>query len=116
MTGPLGRGAVGGFFLVMIPVRRAMAKRAWRVRLWQLGVAGAVVGFLTGRGDSHHEVARDRFVVATRVGVGRAGRLVVRANRAAQEPQRCGGAVPSEGGVTRAHVGLVIPQIPRKGA
>ncbi len=30
---------------MMIPVRRAMAKRAWRVRLRQLGVAGAVVGF-----------------------------------------------------------------------
>jgi uncharacterized protein len=41
-------GLLGGFFLVMIPVRRAMAKRAWRVRLWQLGIAGAVVGFLTG--------------------------------------------------------------------
>jgi hypothetical protein len=36
------------FFLVMIPVRRVMAARAWRVRLWQLGIAGAVVGFLTG--------------------------------------------------------------------
>jgi uncharacterized membrane protein YfcA len=41
-------GLLGGFFLAMIPVRRAMAKRGWRVRLWQLGVAGAVVGFLTG--------------------------------------------------------------------
>jgi uncharacterized protein len=33
---------------VMIPVRRIMTARAWRVRLWHLGVAGAVVGFLTG--------------------------------------------------------------------
>jgi uncharacterized membrane protein YfcA len=32
----------------MIPVRRIMTARAWRVRLWHLGVAGAVVGFLTG--------------------------------------------------------------------
>jgi uncharacterized protein len=33
---------------VMIPVRRIMTARAWRVRLRHLGVAGAVVGFLTG--------------------------------------------------------------------
>jgi uncharacterized membrane protein YfcA len=41
-------GFLGVFFLVMIPVRRAMVARAWRVRWWQLGLAGAVVGFLTG--------------------------------------------------------------------
>ena len=41
-------GLLGVFFVVMIPVRRVMAARAWRVRLWHLGVAGAVVGFLTG--------------------------------------------------------------------
>jgi uncharacterized membrane protein YfcA len=41
-------GLLGVFFLAMIPVRRVMTARAWRVRLWQLGVAGAVVGFLTG--------------------------------------------------------------------
>jgi hypothetical protein len=41
-------GFLAVFFLVMIPVRRTMVARAWRVRLWQLGVAGAVVGFLTG--------------------------------------------------------------------
>jgi uncharacterized membrane protein YfcA len=41
-------GFLGVFFLVMIPARRTMAARAWRVRLWQLAVAGAVVGFLTG--------------------------------------------------------------------
>ena len=39
---------LGVFFLVMIPVRRTMAARAWRVRSWQLAIAGAVVGFLTG--------------------------------------------------------------------
>jgi uncharacterized protein len=33
---------------VMIPVRRIMTARAWRVRLWHLGVAGAAVGFLNG--------------------------------------------------------------------
>jgi uncharacterized membrane protein YfcA len=41
-------GLLGVFFVVMIPVRRVMTARAWRVRLWHLGVAGAVVGFLTG--------------------------------------------------------------------
>jgi hypothetical protein len=41
-------GFLAVFFLVMIPVRRTMTARAWRVQLWQLGVAGAVVGFLTG--------------------------------------------------------------------
>lgn len=39
---------LGAFFLAMIPVRRAMAARAWRARLWHLAAAGAVVGFLTG--------------------------------------------------------------------
>ena len=41
-------GFLGVFFLVMIPVRRVAVARQWRVRLWQLGIAGAVVGFLTG--------------------------------------------------------------------
>ena len=41
-------GLLGVFFLAMIPVRRMAAARRWRVRLWQLAVAGAVVGFLTG--------------------------------------------------------------------
>jgi uncharacterized protein len=41
-------GFLGAFFLAMIPIRRLMVTRAWRVRLWHLGIAGAVVGFLTG--------------------------------------------------------------------
>ncbi|BBY64686.1 sulfite exporter TauE/SafE family protein [Mycolicibacterium helvum] len=41
-------GFLGVFFLVMIPIRRAMVARAWRLRLWHLALAGAVVGFLTG--------------------------------------------------------------------
>lgn len=41
-------GVLGVFFLAMIPVRRIVATRQWRVRLWQLAIAGAVVGFLTG--------------------------------------------------------------------
>jgi uncharacterized protein len=39
---------LGVFFLVMIPIRRIAAARQWRVRLWQLAFAGAIVGFLTG--------------------------------------------------------------------
>jgi uncharacterized membrane protein YfcA len=41
-------GVLGAFFLAMVPVRRIVAARQWRVRLWQLTIAGAVVGFLTG--------------------------------------------------------------------
>jgi uncharacterized protein len=41
-------GVLGAFFLAMVPVRRIVAARRWRVRLWQLTIAGAVVGFLTG--------------------------------------------------------------------
>lgn len=40
--------ALGIFFLAMVPVRRIVAARQWRVRLWQLAVAGTIVGFLTG--------------------------------------------------------------------
>jgi uncharacterized protein len=43
-------GVLGLFFLAMVPVRRIVAARQWRVRLWQLTIAGAVVGFLTGYG------------------------------------------------------------------
>lgn len=39
---------LGVFFLAMIPIRRIAAARQWRVRLWQLASAGAIVGFLTG--------------------------------------------------------------------
>jgi len=41
-------GFLGVFFLVMIPIRRLIAKRAWQVRLWHLALAGVAVGFLTG--------------------------------------------------------------------
>jgi uncharacterized protein len=39
---------LGVFFLVMIAVRRIVAVQQWHVRLWQLAVAGAIIGFLTG--------------------------------------------------------------------
>ncbi len=41
-------GVLAVFFVAMIPIRRLAVAREWRVRLWQLAVAGAVVGFLTG--------------------------------------------------------------------
>lgn len=41
-------GVLAVFFLAMVPVRRLVAARQWRVRLWQLSVAGLVIGFLTG--------------------------------------------------------------------
>ena len=40
--------ALGVFFLCMIPARRWLARIQWRVGLWQLAAAGAVIGFLTG--------------------------------------------------------------------
>jgi uncharacterized protein len=40
--------ALGTFFLLMIPGRRWLHARNFRIRLWQLALAGAVIGFLTG--------------------------------------------------------------------
>lgn len=40
--------ALGLFFLAMIPLRRWHNSRQIRLNLWQLSVAGAVIGFLTG--------------------------------------------------------------------
>ncbi len=39
---------LGGFFLLMIPLRHWLRKHDFRLRLWQLSVAGAFIGFLTG--------------------------------------------------------------------
>lgn len=39
---------LGLFFLAMIPGRHLLAKRGWQARPWQLALAGAVIGFLTG--------------------------------------------------------------------
>ncbi|MBI3514783.1 MAG: sulfite exporter TauE/SafE family protein [Proteobacteria bacterium] len=41
-------GALGGFFILMIPLRRWLAAQALTVRPWQLAVFGAVIGYLTG--------------------------------------------------------------------
>jgi uncharacterized membrane protein YfcA len=40
--------ALGTFFLGMIPLRRWLHARSIRIGLWQLALAGAVIGFLTG--------------------------------------------------------------------
>jgi uncharacterized protein len=40
--------ALGVFFLAMIPGRRWLASRDFKIRLWLLVLAGAVIGFLTG--------------------------------------------------------------------
>lgn len=41
-------GALGAFFLLMIPARRWMAAHHLRIKLWQLAVAGVAIGYLTG--------------------------------------------------------------------
>jgi uncharacterized membrane protein YfcA len=40
--------ALGFFFLAMIPARRWLAVRNLKLQLWQLAVAGALIGFVTG--------------------------------------------------------------------
>jgi uncharacterized membrane protein YfcA len=40
--------ALGAFFLVMIPAGRWLRARHFRIGLWQLALAGAAIGFLTG--------------------------------------------------------------------
>jgi uncharacterized membrane protein YfcA len=40
--------ALGTFFLLMIPGRHWLRVRDFRIRLWQLAIAGAIIGFLTG--------------------------------------------------------------------
>ena len=47
---PVGyvEAVMGVFFIVMIPVRRWMARQHWKLSAWQLAVVGAGIGFLTG--------------------------------------------------------------------
>jgi uncharacterized membrane protein YfcA len=40
--------ALGTFFLAMIPIRHWLHARSFRIRLWQLAIAGGAIGFLTG--------------------------------------------------------------------
>jgi uncharacterized protein len=39
---------LGLFFICMVPARRRFARLDFRIRLWQLAVAGAAIGFMTG--------------------------------------------------------------------
>lgn len=39
---------LGIFFILMIPARRWLAARNYTIKLWQLSIIGALVGFLTG--------------------------------------------------------------------
>lgn len=41
-------GALGAFFITMIPLRRWLASRSLELRLWHLAIAGFVVGYITG--------------------------------------------------------------------
>jgi uncharacterized membrane protein YfcA len=41
-------GALGVFFIAMIPARRWLASRNLKLRLWHLSVVGLLVGYLTG--------------------------------------------------------------------
>jgi len=40
--------ALGAFFIVMIPTRRWLHAQSLHIRLWQLALAGAVIGYITG--------------------------------------------------------------------
>jgi uncharacterized membrane protein YfcA len=40
--------ALGGFFLLMIPMRHWLKTHRYRLHLWHLAVGGAVIGFVTG--------------------------------------------------------------------
>nr|WP_145547082.1 sulfite exporter TauE/SafE family protein [Variovorax boronicumulans] len=40
--------ALGLFFVLMVPLRHWLQRRQWRLQLWQLAVAGAGIGYLTG--------------------------------------------------------------------
>ncbi len=40
--------ALGTFFLAMIPIRHWLHARSFRIRLWQLAIAGGAIGYLTG--------------------------------------------------------------------
>jgi len=40
--------ALGAFFIVMIPIRHWLHTHDVRIRLWQLALSGALIGFITG--------------------------------------------------------------------
>ncbi len=40
--------ALGLFFVLVVPARHFLQRRQWRLNLWQLALAGSVIGYLTG--------------------------------------------------------------------
>lgn len=48
LPAPIVDVALGLFFIAMIPARRWLHARRLRMSLWQLALAGAAIGFLTG--------------------------------------------------------------------
>jgi len=48
LPGRAVEGVLGAFFIAMIPLRRWMARQAWRLGLGHLALLGAGIGFLTG--------------------------------------------------------------------
>lgn len=45
---PLVEGALGAFFIGMIPLRRWMSAHNWRLNAWHLAALGLLIGYLTG--------------------------------------------------------------------
>ena len=39
---------LGGFLILLVPIRRWMRKKNFYLKLWQMGLVGAVIGYLTG--------------------------------------------------------------------
>jgi len=48
LPSPWVDAALGTFFVLMIPTRRWLDAHTFRINLWQLALAGALIGFLTG--------------------------------------------------------------------
>lgn len=40
--------ALGGFLILLVPLRRWMRKKNFYLKLWQMGLVGAIIGYLTG--------------------------------------------------------------------
>ena len=39
---------IAAFFVAMIPVRRLLRRKRYTIRIWQMSVAGLIIGYLTG--------------------------------------------------------------------
>lgn len=39
---------LGGFLILLVPIRRWMRKKNFYLKLWQMGLVGAAIGYLTG--------------------------------------------------------------------